>query len=370
MNVLSIGTDRKIFEKGSAVRKRMIDYGTLFPELHIIVFALKSQGFQTEKISENVTVYSTQSSSRWAYIFDAITLGKHILSDKKAWVLTAQDPFETGLVGARLKKIFGVPLQIQIHTDFLSPYFRAHSFLNRLRVFVAGYTLPKADRIRVVSERIKNSLKAYTLKNEPQVLPIYVDREKIIDTPISTDLKQKYPQFTQHILMASRLTSEKNISFALQIFKKVLEQHPQTGLIIVGSGPAEWSLKEEVRKFNIEKSVIFEPWQHDIISYYKTATLFLTTSVYEGYGMTLIEAALSRCPIVTSDVGIAGSLLPKDTIAICSASDDTCFVEAISRLVQSEDKRKESADRAFEAAKSASLTHEKYLEMYRKLLIP
>lgn len=48
MKILSIGSDRKVFEEGSAVRSRLLDYGRFVEEIHIIVFAKKSQGFHED----------------------------------------------------------------------------------------------------------------------------------------------------------------------------------------------------------------------------------------------------------------------------------------------------------------------------------
>ncbi len=82
MKVLSIGTDKNmdLFKDGSAVALRNISYGRKLGSVYIIVFGLKSSGFSEKKLSDEVTVYSTQSASRWAYVFDAIRLGKKIVA--------------------------------------------------------------------------------------------------------------------------------------------------------------------------------------------------------------------------------------------------------------------------------------------------
>ena len=371
MNILSIGTDRKIFEKGSIVRARMIEYGQLFDELHIVIFATSTTGYRSEQISSNVWIYSTKSWSRWSYIFDAIKIGKKILRSKNAdWRITCQDPFETGLVGARLSKLFNLPLQIQIHTDFLSPYFIKHSFLNRIRTFIAARTLPKAGKIRVVSQRIKNSLVAfnYKLKSEPEILPIYVDAEKIKNTPISTDLKQKYPQFSHHILMASRLTPEKKICTALEAFAIALKKLPAIGLIIVGSGTDEVKIKEKINELGLSRSVIVEPWCNDMISLYKTATIFLSTSIYEGYGLTLVEATISGCPVISSDVGIIGSILHVPAIAVCMPTDVKCFAEKIFILCSDQKIIENMKNDAYQDVIKTCLSKQDYLSAYRDLL--
>lgn len=348
MIVINMSTDRKIFKKDSSVRQRMVDYGNLFEELHIVIFSLKKNGFQNEKISSNVFIYPTNSVNHFFYIFDGIKIGKRILSglkNKKEIVISTQDPFETGIVGAWFAKKFKIPFQIQIHTDFLNPFFITGSFLNRIRVFIAKFLLPRADGIRVVSSRISSSIKTkgYKLKTIPIVLPIYVDIEKIKNTPITVNLQKKYPQFDFIILMASRLEKEKNIPLVLKAFSEVIKKYPKTGLIIVGSGSFQQFLKLKVKSCGLEASVIFEPWINDLVSYYKTADLFLLSSNYEGYGLSLIEAAISECPIISTDVGLIGEIITKQEAGICAVGDQFCFTQEIIKTIENRELIKKRA---------------------------
>lgn len=340
-----ISTDRKVFEENSPVRQRMVEYGGLVEELHIVVFSKRKseiRNLKSEKIqiSKNVFAYPSDSFSRWFYILDAIRISKKIITNHYTltpvpWLITAQDPFETAFVGWRIARAFGTKLQIQVHTDFLSPYFAQKSILNKIRVLVAKFLLPRADCIRVVSERISNSLKAkrYKLKTVPNILPIFIDAEKIKNMKPSFDLREKYPQFDRVILMASRLSKEKNIELAIDAMSEVLSTKRLTLnplLLIVGSGPEEERLKLKAKSCKLAANVVFEGWQSDTVSYYKTADLFLNTSNYEGYGLSLVEAAVSGCPIVTTDVGVAPELKKGGAkISICPVGDKACVIENI-----------------------------------------
>jgi glycosyltransferase involved in cell wall biosynthesis len=303
MKLLSISTDRKIFEKGSAVALRQIEYAKKYEEMHVIVFADKS--FNEISLAPNLWVYPTRSTSKWKYVFDALKLGRFIVGKRAITHVTTQDPFETGLVGALIKNRHAVELELQIHTDIGSPYFQKFTRLNRIRTLISKYTLVRADHVRVVSERIKKYVEKYVDPSKIEVRPVPVDVEKIKNTPITTDLHVKYPQFSKIVLMASRLEPEKNIAMAIRAFKIVLEKIPQAGLVIVGSGSEESELKNLAQKLGIENAVIFEGWQNNLASYYKTCDCFLVTSWYEGYGMTLVEAAAVGTKIVSTDVGIA-----------------------------------------------------------------
>ncbi len=303
MKLLMVSMDRKIFEKDSDVARRQIEYAKKYEEVHIIIFTNKT--FQESTLGSNIFLYPTRSINRWFYVFDALKLGRFIVDKRKIGDVTCDNPFETGLVGALIKNRHPISLELQIHTDIGSPYFQKFNFLNKLRTKVSKYTLARADHIRVVSYRIQEYLATFIEPSRIEVRPIKVDVEKIKNAPITTELHKKYPQFSKIVLMISRLESEKNIPMAVNAFKKVLETIPTAGLVIVGSGREMEPLKLLAQNLDIQNSVIFEGWQNDTASYYKTCDCFLATSWYEGYGVTFVEAQAAGAKIVSTNVGIA-----------------------------------------------------------------
>ncbi len=342
-----ISTDRNMLKEGSAVRARMTEYGNLFAELHIVLFSLRqSDSGSQEKIEIGLHtfVYPTSSAHKLFYMTDAYLIGKKIVASAKKSndssssadqiVVTAQDPFETGLSASWLAKKVAARLHIQVHTDFLSPEFKKIFFLNRIRVFLAGRILPKADVIRTVSKRIQKSVaERYRIPlKKISILPIFTEQKR---QQAGINLHAKYPQFEYIILTASRLTKEKNLPLALRVFKKILQNHPKVGLVIVGDGPELSLLMVLAKELEIADSVIFELWVNDLSPYMDSTDLFLSTSFYEGYGLTLMEAVLAGLPVVTSDVGIAPDLAALSPIvSVCSNEDLECFVEKIEQAMK------------------------------------
>lgn len=373
MNIISIGTDRNIWKEGSAVRVRQVSYGEMFTSLHLIVYTTRSHGLPAFKLSHNVHVYPTNSLSKVFYVRDAAKIAAKIgkeLNGRK--VITTQDPFETGLAGARVAQKLGIPLHVQIHTDFLSPYFKSSSILNRIRTMVAKKIIPKATRLRVVSERIKNALVAHKFPvrvSKIDILPIYTDIQKIESASASDSLRKKYPQFNRLILMASRLSHEKDIPTALRAFKMHSEAHPHSGLVIVGSGPESEKIKRISKRLGIEEKVKCEEWisQETLYSYYKTADIFLSTSLFEGYGLTLLEAAVSKLPLVSTDVGIAPELLQGPLkVQLCPPKDAVCISRALNHIVESYDRAKTEAAHLKTTIKVR--TNSEYMREYKNSL--
>ncbi|PCI30386.1 hypothetical protein COB55_00255 [Candidatus Wolfebacteria bacterium] len=347
MKVLMIGSDRLLFQEGSSVRDRLVATATLFDELHIVVFANKTLGLKKQKISNNVWIYPTSSLNRWTYVIGAVAIGSKIIRD---WdtndsVISTQDPFEAGVVGVKLKKKFGIPLQFQVHTDFLSPHF-VQGFLNKMRVRIADSIMKYANSVRVVSLRIKDAIiEKYNLDSQSvTVLPIFVDVQSFIQNKTNENFRSRYPEFKSIVLMISRLTHEKNIMEALSILKDVLKTNPETGLLIVGAGPEREILERKARDLGVEDNVRFESWSDNISAYYNTADIFLLTSFFEGYGLTIIEAGAHRIPVVASDVGIVGDGF-RDGIelSVCPVGDTECFVEKLNVLISDRDLRMQYA---------------------------
>ncbi len=332
-----ISTDTKIFQEGSAVRARQVEYAKEWKEVHIVVFdklknqiypakagqaKIKNTSHQIQReqvIATNCWAYSTASASKLFATFSVMKLGRFLIERRGVTDITCQDPFLTSMAGVSLKKQFpDVRLEIQVHTDIGSPRF-TYSFANKARKFLALNYLPKADHIRVVSERIKGWIERLGIErlkdSAIEIRPIFVDTEKIKNAPIveGADLHKKYPQFDKIALMASRLEPEKNIGYALEIWAEVVKDDPKAGLVIVGSGSQNSKVKTQKSKLGLDSAVIFEDWvdQETLYSYYKTADLFLNTSLYEGYGMTLVEARAAGCTVVSTDVGVAQEVRAK-----------------------------------------------------------
>ncbi|MEK7129195.1 MAG: glycosyltransferase family 4 protein [Patescibacteria group bacterium] len=391
MNVLMVSIDRKILEEGSAVRARMVEYGTICDELHIIIpthnlqftrqnFAKQNLGGQAThnqriQISENVFAYPAVGSNRIFTLFQVYRLGIRILATSyqlpaTSSLVTSQDPFETGFVAWLVARKTKAKLQLQIHTDFLSPYFAKESILNKIRVLIAKFILPKADCIRAASLRISDSLTAnnYKLKTSPAVLPIFIDAPKIMSAAPQFNLHKKYPQFDFIVLTTARLEPEKNITLALMAMKKVIAEYPRVGFIIVGSGSEMKNLKLKTIDYRLKTSVIFAGWQDDLVSYYKTADLYISTSDYEGYGLSLVEAALSGCPIVTTDVGIAGSVLKDgESALVCAPRDASCLSGKVLKIIADKELQKRLKRAALaEVLGKVSKNKEEYLSEYKK----
>ncbi len=321
MKVLVLGTDKNAFLKTSETFLRLKKYSELISELHIIIKTKKEDSLEFFK-DGNLYLYPTKSYFKLGFLFGFYLLGRSILKNNKVDLVSSQDPFECGLIANILAKKFKLPLHIQIHTDFLNPLFAKLSFINSLRVVLGKFIIKRASEIRVVSNRIKYSLiKIGISENFITVLPVLTNWRRERDQKLTLDLRQRYKNYDYIILMASRLEKEKDFGLAIGIVDEILKNGGVSGstkilLLIVGNGSEKEFILKKSAEVGISSNIIIEEWAQDLSPYYIGSDVLLITSVYEGFGRTIIEALSSGCPVVSVDCGVAREvgteIIPRD----------------------------------------------------------
>jgi glycosyltransferase involved in cell wall biosynthesis len=332
MRVVMVSTDRKMFDRHSDVAARTAALGGVLTNLHIIVFTKRSEHFSIVPLAPHITVYPTNSISRFLYVRDAVPIGRLAAN---ADLVTAQDPFETGLAAMQIAEKLKAPLQLQIHTDFGSPAFRSEGILNKIRLRIARRTIPRAACIRAVSSRVAHSVDAFAPGSTATstVIPVFTNLSNYVASHEAT-LRAAYPQFDFIVAMVARISPEKNIGLGLEAVADLVREHPGLGLFIVGDGPERKSLEHRAHSLGIGKNVVFMGWLNNPGQIVRAADVFLFTSQYEGYGLALVEAAAAGLPIVTTDVGLVGDVLKNDQqCLVCPPNDRACLTAHLRRYL-------------------------------------
>lgn len=110
------------------------------------------------------------------------------------------------------------------------------------------------------------------------------------------------PQDTLIIGIVCRLVEQKGIPYGLDAFKQVLEQLPDVHLIIAGDGDLRSTLEAQVQQLEIADNVHFLGWRDDAPQVLAALDVFLMPSLWEGFGLVLLEAMSKRVPVIASDV--------------------------------------------------------------------
>lgn len=199
-------------------------------------------------------------------------------------VVTVQDPFFRGLFGLYVSKKLGTRFNVQIHTDL-----SAQSFFKN---FIARIVLRHADSVRVVSQKIKDTVENFHVRASIVVLPVYIDVSRYRTIPRASDGRT--------ILWVGRFEPEKNPFFALEILRVARKKSIDARLVMLGAG----SLADGLRQSAAHLPVEFPGWQDPIV-YLATAALVVSTSLHESWGASIVEALAAGVPVVAPDIGVA-----------------------------------------------------------------
>lgn len=195
------------------------------------------------------------------------------------------------------------------------------------------YAVSKAKKIIAISKNTKADIMKFYGVPEEKISVIYIGfshKSPSIQHPISdhNNILDRYKvRDAKYVLYVGTLQPRKNISKLIEAFGFVLTKKPATKLVIVGKrGWMYEQIFEKVRKLRLENSVIFTDYisDEDVSILYQNASLFVLPSLYEGFGMPILEAMHHGCPVATSNISslpeVGGNAClyfdPNDTIDI------------------------------------------------------
>lgn len=127
-----------------------------------------------------------------------------------------------------------------------------------------------------------------------------IDLDLYIKTKNTTN---EYPVF----ITVGRITEQKNPIFLVDVFYEIVKLIPQAKLIWVGNGNLEGEIKSRVSEYHLDNNVSFLGSRGDVNNILPKADYFLFPSLFEGFGIVLIEAQASGLDCFVSD----DDLVPK-----------------------------------------------------------
>ena len=340
LRVLIVTAETAVFARGGAVETEYAALGEYLDELHIIVRTLRREdAYVSRRIASNVWVYPTDSRSALVSLYDTYVLANRQLAFAagfRADVVVATDPFETGVAAYSIALRHGRPLQLQVSTDPFESDFLAEHPGNKWRLLAAKFVIPRADCLFVRGERMETLL----VRRYPEhagritVLPPFHHLASFRDAVPAFNLHERYPQFKFVILVISRLDADSRVELAIDVCAPLVQQYPTIGLVVVGDGPLRARLAKKVLAANLQNKIVFEPETDDLVSYMKTANLFLNVSADEEHDMLLAASAAAGLPVLTV-AGEMASVLFKDGVNafVCPENDMVCLQARIGEFL-------------------------------------
>lgn len=233
----------------------------------------------------------------------------------------------------------------------------------QLRSWTA-YSIRKATRVFTISQASKNDIINHYAVSKEKVVVTYpgiklkTQMPKLKSTPPvggqNSNILEKYSIDKKYILFVGTLQPRKNIVRLIEAFSKIVDKQIQ--LVIIGK--KGWMYEDILlapKKYNVESRVKFLEFVpgEELPIFYKNALCFVLPSLYEGFGLPVLEAMQEGCPVITSNI----SSLPEaggDAALYIDPKDTNDIAEKIEEVIKNESVRNKMIQKGYDQVKKFS----------------
>jgi glycosyltransferase involved in cell wall biosynthesis len=193
--------------------------------------------------------------------------------------------------------------------------------------------------LRIIS--ISNAVNHYTTKyiQRPKA-PVTTVHYGIDATPYETVSDKRRQEVLDELSIppnafvigsVTRFVPQKGLHILLKSYARyLLTATLESRLVMVGSGPQELELRSLARQLCLEQNIVWAGFREDIPSIMNAFDLLVLTSLYEGFGLVLLEAMSASRPVIASRVSAIPEIVQHGlTGLLCSPGDHECFAQAM-----------------------------------------
>ncbi len=150
-----------------------------------------------------------------------------------------------------------------------------------------------------------------------------------------------------------RLDPPKGQSYLLKAFQKVLLKVPQAYLILIGTGPSENDYRQLSKSLTIEHRVHFPGRIKNIGAYLEMSDVFVFPTLFEGFGIALIEAMAKGMPCIASRIDALEEIIDDDVSGLfVEPKSETELAKMMIRLYKNPELRERLGQAASKKVKS------------------
>jgi glycosyltransferase involved in cell wall biosynthesis len=196
--------------------------------------------------------------------------------------------------------------------------------------------ISRVDKLTVVSAALREEAMRLVDRGDVEVIPMGTDLTRTFTPPLASG-RSDY-----ELLFVGRLVEQKGVQYLVAAMGGILARHPQTILTIVGDGPARENLQRLVETSGLGACVRFlgSVENSALNELYERATVFVSPSLTEGFGLTLVEAMGCACAVVATDLpAVRGIVVDGLSGLLCTKGESADIAAKVCTLLDHPDLR-------------------------------
>lgn len=300
-------------------------------------------------LSNRCDIYIMPDAKKWSSRAN-INYAVNLLKSNHFDAIVYQDSYApTHKIVCRLSRQFHIPLYVFEHsTPLYQQISRSSSvssnFIEKWIRIIISYPLEDMKMRRRRKLLLKNCTKYILLSDSyiPEMDIVlgtthYLGRDKMISIPNPIIAQDDGLQIKEKlILFVGRLEPVKRVDCLLDVWSVIEKKYHDWRFVIIGDGSELNRLKDKVKHLKLDR-VSFEGYL-DPQLFYKKASIFWMASLYEGWGMTLIEAMQNYCvPIAMDSYSSVRDIIEEEKTGMIARNGDFHhFMLLTSELIENE----------------------------------
>ena len=252
------------------------------------------------------------------------------------------------------------------------PYVLTH----KTKLVVTAHTTPKeafnkrtTKVLRFLAKRNKVIMTAVSDENKKLISDYYeIPLDKVECVNNGVDLSRYYRKEHNQLtfINVARMDVNKNQQLIIKLFAR-LDSFKKMRLILCGDGPERSKLEGMVDNLNIKENVFFTGNVGNVYDYLAVADIYIQASHREGLPLSVIEAAATKLPIISTNVGGMKNIVTDNGFLVKDNDEESLF-DAMKKLMIDESLRDEMGEKSYQMARkfSAESMSAEYTEIYKK----
>lgn len=244
-------------------------------------------------------------------------------------------------------------------------------------LFMCKYIMPfmyKADDIIIASSlNTKNDLlKNYKIDEKKiKVIPLAGRDEFKKEIPVFKieEIKKKYGIDKKYFIFTGTLEPKKNVVRIGEAFSQINKKFPDFNMVFVGQ--KGWNIDKLYEIAKESKDIIFTDFvpDDDLITLVKGAFCFIFPSIYEGFGLPVLDAFNAGVPLITSNAASIPEIAGDAALLVNPYSTDE-IAKAMEIIIENQNIRNELINKGKIQAKKFSWdkTVDTIINLYEELL--
>ena len=304
----------------------------------------------------------------------------YILKKEKIDILHCHSVSILSFMAALIAKIFGIPRIVKFAGDWVWETLSTHrlqakdfeeiyrkSFAARFMTEFEKMGLELFDIIWVVSEFRKSNI---------QSLLGTTEKVRVINNCLLLERGGPHVHTESDpitVVSANRFIPHKRLPFMVEVF--ALANVPDSKLVLIGGGDQKEvvSVEEAILKFKVQGRVklLGIISSEEVYKQFGQASMYLATTLEEGFPNVYIEAMHYGLPVITSDAGGSRELvIDQKSGFVIDPYDKEAFIDRIKELSNNKNLLNQMSHEAFERSKVFNLEHKitEFISMYQSLL--